>query len=95
MLESIILGEIPGTNLQLNFISSLIIVEIFLILFYFYKHKKLNQKLDKKIDIFLENYVDFCIKELVKIDKKYVRQGSRGLVRFWSNRFAPKLKLLK
>lgn len=88
MLDLIVLGQLPGTNIRLGFIPIMIMFEIG---FVFYLLKKYHSDKLRKI-----------MKELKKLEKKaykrlkpYEKRLEKKLVHLWHDVFGPKLKFLK
>jgi hypothetical protein len=108
MLDYIVLGQIPGTSLQLGFVGYLILSGLGLIIYDLKKfHPKqlyklmVKLKIDKglkKLQKSLKKQQKKLIRQLKKLNKKlepYKKRLRKSFVHFRHDVLGPKLKFLK
>lgn len=90
MLNFIVLGQIPGTSLQLGFVGYLAIFNLGLLAYYLKKfHPEQLRLLAKKLRI--GNKLNALMQKL----KPRLKKLSKRLIHFRDDVLAPKLKFLK
>ena len=101
MLDYIVLGQIPGTSLQLGFVGYLILSGLGLIIYDLKKfHPKQLYKLAVKLKIDkslkkLQKRLIKLEKDLIKQSKKLAKKLKKSFVHFRHDVLGPKLKFLK
>ena len=96
MLEFIVSGRIPGTEIYINIFSWLVITILFVCAYYIYRKKKWYKHVDKKI---IEMF-DLIEKEYKRLNKRYqfeakIKEEAIELQIFWQDALSPQLKFLK
>lgn len=89
-MDYIVLGQIPGTNLELGFVGYMVLFDLILIFLFFKKyHPDKLTRFIKKLNL---------RKNLGKLYKKlslYEKRLAKRLAHFRNNVLGPKLKFLK